>query len=271
MSTERWMSAQHNLVRWTEMPRGGHFAAMEEPELLAEDVRSVLPAAQAILDQRGALCVRSPLHAALKAAGAPVAIAAGVQLAGQTAEPPAAAISFNRDIRPIMAETCFRCHGPDKSSRMAGMRLDLRDEALKPTRSGVVPIVPGDPEKSAIVQRIFATNARVMPPAAAHKVLTDTQKNTIKQWVAEGAKYEGHWAYQRVQRTAPSAAAPHPVDAFIRDRLAREGLKPSPEADRRTLLRRVSLDLTGIPPTPEETATFLADQSSEPTRRWSIA
>src|SRR5436305_11259589 len=100
-----------------------------------------------------------------------------------------AQVRFNRDIRPIMAETCFRCHGPDKSSRMAGMRLDLRDEALKPTRSGVTPIVPGDPEKSAIVQRIFAPGARAMPPASIHKELTDAQKNTIRQWVAEGAKY----------------------------------------------------------------------------------
>lgn len=172
-------------------------------------------------------------------------------------------VRFNRDIRPIMAETCFRCHGPDKSSRMAGMRLDLRDEALKPTRSGAVPIVPGDPDKSAIVQRIFATGARVMPPAAAHKVLTDAQKNMVRQWVAEGAKYEGHWAYQPVQRATPPAAAPHPVDAFIRDRLARESLKPSPEADRRTLLRRVSLDLTGLPPTPEETTAFLNDKSAD--------
>jgi hypothetical protein len=172
-------------------------------------------------------------------------------------------VRFNRDIRPIMAETCFRCHGPDKSSRMAGMRLDLPDEALRPTRSGAVPIVPGDPEKSAIVQRIFAAGARVMPPASAHKVLTESQKNTIRLWVAEGAKYEGHWAYQPVHRPSPPAGAPHPVDAFILDRLARESLKPSPEADRRTLIRRVSLDLTGIPPTPEETAAFLNDKSAD--------
>src|SRR5512133_4256738 len=81
-------------------------------------------------------------------------------------------VRFNRDIRPIMAETCFRCHGPDRSSRMAGMRLDLRDEALKPNRSGVAPIVPGDPAKSAIVARVFANDARIMPPAFAHKELT---------------------------------------------------------------------------------------------------
>ena len=172
-------------------------------------------------------------------------------------------VSFNRDIRPIMAETCFRCHGPDKSSRMAGMRLDIRDEALKPTRSGATPIVPGDPEKSAIIQRIFAAGARVMPPAAIHKELTAAQKNTIRQWVAEGAKYEGHWAYQPVQRVAPPAGAANPIDAFIRARLDREGLKPSPEADRRTLIRRLSFDLTGIPPTPEETAAFVKDTAPD--------
>src|SRR3954452_5202459 len=88
-----------------------------------------------------------------------------------------AQVRFNRDIRPIMAETCFRCHGPDKSSRMAGMRLDIREEALKPNSREVTPIVPGDPEKSAIVQRVFATGARVMPPASIHKELSAAQKN----------------------------------------------------------------------------------------------
>ena len=173
-----------------------------------------------------------------------------------------AEIRFNRDIRPIMAETCFRCHGPDKSSRMAGMRLDIRDEALKPLRDGAVPIVPGDPQKSAIVQRVFADGARVMPPPYIHKELSASQKATIRQWVAEGAKYEGHWAYQPVQRAAAPAVAgaANPIDAFIQARLAREGLHPSPEADRRTLIRRVSFDLTGLPPTPEQTAAFEKDR-----------
>ena len=110
-------------------------------------------------------------------------------------------VKFNRDIRPIMSDTCFRCHGPDKRARMAGMRLDLREEALKPTPSGAIPIVPGDPDKSAIVARIFATDAaRRMPPKYAEKILTDAQKETIRRWVAEGAVYEGHWAYQPVKR-----------------------------------------------------------------------
>jgi hypothetical protein len=171
-----------------------------------------------------------------------------------------AQVRFNRDIRPIMAETCFRCHGPDKSSRMAGMRLDLRDEALKPNRNGVAPIVPGDAAQSAIVARVFAQDARIMPPAFAHKELSAAQKETIRQWVAEGAPYEGHWSHQPVKRPATPADG-NPIDGFIRERLAREGLKPSPEADRRTLARRVALDLTGIPPTPEEIAAFQKDSS----------
>ncbi|HEV2444415.1 MAG TPA: DUF1549 domain-containing protein, partial [Candidatus Sulfopaludibacter sp.] len=174
-----------------------------------------------------------------------------------------AEVRFNRDIRPIMADTCFRCHGPDKGSRMAAMRLDIREEALQPLRDGSIPIVPGDPEKSAIVQRVFRTDGRVMPPPYIHKELTAAQKAAIRQWVAEGAKYEGHWAYQPVQRPAAPevAGADNPIDAFILSRLAREGLHPSPEADRRTLIRRVSFDLTGIPPTPEETAEFVNDKS----------
>src|SRR5262245_37781537 len=163
-----------------------------------------------------------------------------------------AEVRFNRDIRPIMSQTCFRCHGPDKNARMAGMRLDIRDEALHGTASGAVPIVPGDPAKSAIIQRVFATNARIMPPAAIHKELTVAQKELLKQWVAEGAKYEGHWAYQPVERSTPPSSAVNPIDAFIQTRLAGEHISPSPEADRRTLIRRVTLDLTGLPPAPAD-------------------
>lgn len=172
-------------------------------------------------------------------------------------------VSFNRDIRPIMSDTCFRCHGPDASSRQAGLRLDLRDEAVaRKTRSGKLAIAPGKPEDSEIIDRVFSTNkTRIMPPLAAHKELTEKQKQTLRQWVAEGAGYEGHWAWQPISKPTPPQGAGHPIDAFILERLARENLKPSPEADRRTLLRRVSLDLTGLPPTPEEIKAFLDDQS----------
>ena len=172
------------------------------------------------------------------------------------------AVSFNRDIRPIMSDTCFRCHGPDKSSRMAGLRLDIREEALKSTKSGITPIVPGKPEASAIVERVFSTSiAKLMPPKYSHKELNEKQKNLIKQWVAEGAVYEGHWAYQPVRRPAVVGDG-NPVDAFIKERLDLEGLKLSPEADARTLIRRVSLDLTGLPPTSKQVSDFLADQST---------
>src|ERR1700719_4511966 len=109
-----------------------------------------------------------------------IALAAGLICSGA-----AAPVRFNRDIRPIMSDTCFKCHGPDKRARMAGLRLDIREEALKATKSGVTPIVPGDTEKSAIVQRIFATSpAKIMPPQYAHKELTSEQKETIRRWVA---------------------------------------------------------------------------------------
>ncbi len=148
---------------------------------------------------------------------------------------------------------------------MAGFRLDIREEALKPRRPGVVPIVPGDPEHSEIVQRIFSTDARIMPPPFAHKELTAAQKETIRRWVAEGAKYEGHWAYQPIERPAvPGPAATNPIDARVYRwaRLQREGLTPSPEAERQTLIRRVTLDITGLPPTSQEVEAFLKDTSS---------
>ena len=176
-------------------------------------------------------------------------------------------VSFNRDIRPIMSDTCFRCHGPDKSSRMAGMRLDLREQALQPNKTGVAPIVPGDPEHSLIIQRIFATSkAKIMPPVFAHKELTQTQKETIRRWVAEGAKYEGHWAWQPIKRpevpVAPGAGG-NPIDAFIQSRLTTEGLQPAAEADRVTLIRRVTFDLTGLPPTPVDVRAFVNDKASD--------
>jgi hypothetical protein len=153
-----------------------------------------------------------------------------------------------------MSDTCFKCHGPDKSGRMANLRLDLREEALKPNRRGLAPIVPGDPAKSHIIQRIFAGNASLMPPASSHKSLTQAQKETLKRWVAEGAKYEGHWAYEPIRRQ-PGAS----IDSLIRARLG--SLQPAPVADRLTLIRRASLDLTGIPPTPEEVDAFVNDRS----------
>ncbi|MEI6239563.1 MAG: PSD1 and planctomycete cytochrome C domain-containing protein [Planctomycetia bacterium] len=158
-------------------------------------------------------------------------------------------VSFNRDIRPIMSDTCFHCHGNDAKTREAGMRLDVRDAALKETDGGVVPIVPGDPDASEIIKRIFDEDAP-MPPESAHKPLTAQQKELLRRWVAEGAVYEPHWAYAPLTRPAlpAGAAGKHPIDAFIEAKLAAKGLTPSPEAPTHVLERRLSLDLTGLPP-----------------------
>ncbi len=181
-----------------------------------------------------------------------------------------AQVGFNREIRPIMSDTCFKCHGPDKTSRMMDLRLDIREEAIKPLADGSIPIVPGKPDQSEIIKRIFAADpSEIMPPEYAHKTLTQAQKETIRQWVQEGAKYEGHWSFQPIKRPAVpenvenSALVVNPIDAFIQARLAKDGLQPSPEADRRTLIRRVTLDLTGLPPTPQEVEQFIASKSPD--------
>ncbi|NBV85514.1 MAG: DUF1549 domain-containing protein, partial [Verrucomicrobia bacterium] len=162
-----------------------------------------------------------------------------------------------------MSDTCFHCHGFDPKSRKAGLRLDLREEAMKKTENGVFPIVPGSPEKSAIIERLFtADRDDLMPPVSAHKELTPAQKETFRRWVAEGAEYEPHWAYAPLQKVQPPEGhGSHPVDAFIRAKLAEKNIKPSAEASKEKLLRRLSLDLVGLPPTPQETAAFLADRS----------
>ncbi len=179
-------------------------------------------------------------------------------------------VRFNRDIRPIMSDTCFHCHGFDAKTREAGLRLDIREQAVTKTEDGVIPIVPGKPEESAIIERIFSTDKdELMPPPKAHKELTQAQKETIRRWVAEGAKYEEHWAYAPLAKpTVPLPAAEirnpeseirNPVDAFVREKLAEKKIAPSPEAAPEKLLRRLSLDLTGLPPTPEEMAAFLGE------------
>ena len=175
-------------------------------------------------------------------------------------------VNFDREVRPVLSNNCFRCHGPDVSSRIGGFRLDLRDEAVKTQAQGT-PIVPGDPDRSELIARIFSKDdATVMPPVYAHSELSAAQKDTMRRWIAQGAKYESHWSYQPVIRPAVPATAQkvaNPIDAFIQARLAKEGLKPSPEADRRTLIRRVSLDLTGLLPTPEQVAAFETDKSPD--------
>ncbi|MCE2692994.1 MAG: PSD1 and planctomycete cytochrome C domain-containing protein [Verrucomicrobiaceae bacterium] len=175
-------------------------------------------------------------------------------------------LDFNRDIRPILSDNCFACHGFDAKKRKADLRLDVPEGAFTAIE-GVFPIKPGDPEVSSIIQRIVSTDEdEVMPPPEAHKKVTAAQVEILKRWIKEGAEYMKHWAFE-----APVKAAPPPVkgmvkngiDAFIQARLAQEGLSPSPEASKESLIRRVTLDLTGLPPTLAEIDVFLADTSAD--------
>jgi hypothetical protein len=189
-----------------------------------------------------------------------------VSLAGSwsgAAEP----VDFGREIRSILAGNCFICHGPDQAQRKAGLRLDTREGATA-ERKGRRPVVPGDPSKSELVRRISAEDDDRMPPAKSGKQLTPEQVALLKRWVAEGAPYAQHWAYSKPVRPAlpavRDAAWPrNAIDRFVLARLEREGLGPSPEADRYALIRRVSLDLTGLPPSLEEAEAFAADPAPE--------
>jgi len=187
---------------------------------------------------------------------------------GRAAEP-AAPLDFNRDVRPILSDRCFACHGPDHEDRQAGLRLDLREVATAALESGATAVVPGDPAGSELVARIESTDPDVvMPPPRIGKPITPAEAGILKRWIAAGAEYRGHWAFERVERPAvppvrDAAWAKTPVDRFILSRLEREGLAPNPEADRETLARRLALDLTGLPPDPASVAAFLADTAAD--------
>ena len=193
-------------------------------------------------------------------------------------------VSFNRDIRPILSDICFACHGPDVAKVKGGLRLDSKEGAMKGGDSGPA-IVPGKPEQSEVYQRLITHDAEdLMPPKKTNKVLSPEQIDAFRRWIAEGAEYQGHWAFIKPERPAvpgksaqssvPSAQSKHsdlstehwalstnPIDAFVLARLEKEGLKPQPEAAKETLIRRVTLDLTGLPPTVQEVDAFLADKS----------
>ena len=168
---------------------------------------------------------------------------------------------FNRDIRPLLSDNCFACHGPDAKKVKGGLRLDLREVATKPLKSDKTAIVPGKPAESELVRRIFATDEDDrMPPAESHKTLTVAQKDLLKRWIAEGAEYRGHWAYTPPKKVAVPARA-NPIDQLVGRRLKELGLKPSREANRHILARRLHFDLIGLPPKPEEVAAFERDRS----------
>jgi hypothetical protein len=181
-------------------------------------------------------------------------------------DPAAKAIEFNRDIRPILSDKCFTCHGPNKANRLTKLRFDVEADAKKDL-GGRYAIVPGDPVKSQMVQRITAADpARRMPPVTSGRTLTGDEIERIRLWIAQGAKWEKHWSFIPPRRAAIPEVKErgwprNSIDYFVLNRLEQEGLRPSPEADRATLIRRVTLDLTGLPPTPQEVDAFVADQS----------
>ncbi len=183
----------------------------------------------------------------------------------------AEAPDFNREVRPILSNYCFKCHGPDDKARKSKLRLDVREEALKPSKSGDHAIVPGKVEESELVTRIFSNDEdEVMPPPATKKELTLAQRDVLKRWVAAGAKYDTHWAFIAPRQAAVpqirnlQSAIRNPIDAFVFSKLESEGLAPSPEADPITLCRRLYLDLTGVPPTPEEADAFVESATRNP-------
>jgi hypothetical protein len=174
-----------------------------------------------------------------------------------------APVDFAREVRPIFSSQCFQCHGPDEKARKAKLRLDTRAEAIK---SGV--LVPGKPEESELFKRVCSTDpdARMPPEKSKKPALTHTQIATLKQWIAEGAKYSEHWSFAKLNRPEvpvvqnPKLEVRNPIDAFILDKLQHEGVNPAKEADRITLIRRLSFDLTGLPPTPEDVRAFVEDK-----------
>lgn len=188
--------------------------------------------------------------------------AAGLWLASAPSVFAARDISYNRDIRPILSDTCFHCHGHDLKSRKGKFRLDVREDAIA---KGA--IVPGKPKESALIARIFSAKPDdVMPPPEAHKPLSVAQKELLRRWIASGAPYEKHWAYvPPVKPVTP--AGRNGIDALVQEHLRELGLRPSPPADRRTLARRLYFDLIGLPPKPAEVAAFQQDKSPDAVSR----
>jgi hypothetical protein len=173
------------------------------------------------------------------------------------AESPAT-LEFNRDIRPLLSDNCFQCHGPDKNNRKAELRLDVREEALQKEA-----FLPGKPDQSELVKRLHSKDPdEVMPPPDSNKKLSARQKSLLEQWIRQGAPYQLHWSYEQpVKASVPPGG--NPVDALVQKRLGAVGLKPSAEADRRTLIRRLYADLLGLPPSPAEVAAFLSEKQPD--------
>ncbi len=180
-----------------------------------------------------------------------------------------ATVDFNREIRPILSDHCYACHGPDEGKRKAGLRLDQQTAALAELKSGDHAIVPGNLDQSTLVGRVTNTDPdEVMPPTEHGKPLTAEQIETLTRWIKEGAEWKDHWAFIQPEKPAlpevkQTAWPANEIDRFVLSRIEKAGFAPAPEADRPTLLRRVTFDLTGLPPTPEEVDAFVADKSPD--------
>jgi len=173
---------------------------------------------------------------------------------------------FNRDVRPIFAKHCFSCHGPDQANRQAGFRLDVKASATAKAESGRAPIVPGSLKQSELARRIEVNGEERMPPSP-HSPLSASARRTLREWIKAGARFEKHWSFQAPRPMTPPRVRDdswprNPIDRFVLAKQERHGFRPSPEASRETLVRRVTLDLTGLPPTPAEVDAFLADRKS---------
>ena len=203
---------------------------------------------------------RASVTATLSVAALSVVVPAGQTRVRQ------APIDFTTQIRPLLSDRCFRCHGPDAGKRKAELRLDVPAGAFKNLDDGWAVVKPGNPERSELIRRIFAEDDDLMPPSESRLSLSDAEKALLLRWVEEGAEYRPHWAFQPVRsqalpRPSPDAAGVNPIDTFIAARLAQAGLHPAPEASRETFIRRAALTLTGLPPSPAEIDAFLADTS----------
>ncbi|MFM9031693.1 MAG: DUF1549 domain-containing protein, partial [Opitutaceae bacterium] len=188
----------------------------------------------------------------------PLLLLPGVVAAADGAELVPEKIEFNRDVRPILSDKCFLCHGPDAGTRKGKLRLDLREDAL--AREA---FVPGKPAESELLRRIVSKESdEVMPPPETHKAIDARERAILERWIAQGAGYQRHWAYEPPVKAAVPAGA-NGVDVLVSRRLEQLGLKPSPEADRRTLVRRLHADLTGLPPAPADVAAFERDPSPD--------
>ena len=167
-------------------------------------------------------------------------------------------VEFRRDVQPILSEHCLQCHGSDEAQRQSELRLDLRDSALQGGQSGLKAVVPGKPDESELLRRITSDDAEVlMPPPHLNKPLSDSQIDTLKQWIANGAEYESHWAFTALaKKPVPVVGAAHPIDAFVLARLQRDHLTPSQKGSDSEIGRRIYLDLIGLPPSPQEITDF---------------